>query len=180
MLVFGLWLTLCISGFSWTLNAAEPTSLAGEFVGEYEHKQLKKVFPTADVFSEKSGRYPTHKAFSKDVETGDLHLLGYVFLTTDVEPHERAYGGPIPILVGMTVDGVLTGVKVRPHNEPWSTFSIDPPEFAEQFVGKSVLDPFEVGRDIDAVTRVTITVNGATRVIKKSARKIARQHLETN
>ncbi len=46
-----------------------------------------------------------------------------------------------------------------------------------QFTGKSILDRLTVGDDIDSVTRATITVEGATRAIRKSARKIARQHL---
>ena len=116
------------------------------------------------------------KAYETDPETGANTLLGFVFLTTDIVPDERAYGGPIEILAGMTVYGVITGIHLVRHREPWGPFSIERPDFAPQFVGKSILDPFEVGNDIDAITRVTITLDGATRAIRKSARQIARQY----
>ena len=146
-------------------------------VTDVEQDLLQAVFPNADVFATKSGDYPHHKAYKTDEETGDNTLVGFVFLTTDVEPDERAYGGPIDILVGMTTDGILTGIRLIKHREPWGPMSIERRNYAPQFVGKSILDPFEVGRDINAVTRVTITLDGAARAIRKSARQIARQHL---
>lgn len=154
-------------------NPPEPIEPATEI----EQELFSQVYPDADVFGVKRGAYPYHPAYATDPDNGENTLIGFVFLTTDVEPEERAYGGPIEILVGMTTNGVLTGIRVVKHTEPWGPFSIEEEAFAPQFVGKSVLDPFEVGRDIDAVTRVTITVDGAVRTIRKSARKIARQHL---
>ena len=142
-----------------------------------EHDLLLQVFPDADLFSATTGEYLHHQAYKANAETGENTLVGFVFLTTDVEPEERAYGGPIDILVGMTTAGVLTGIRVVKHREPWGPFSIERKDFAPQFVGKSLLDAFEVGRDIDAIARVTITLDGAARAIRKSARKVARQHL---
>lgn len=69
-----------------------------------EEDLLNKVFPDAGVFSAKSGLYPSHKAYTTDPDSGASTLVGFVFLTTDVEPEERAYGGPIDILVGMTAE----------------------------------------------------------------------------
>ena len=78
-------------------------------------------------------------------------LLGYAFWTTELEPLERGYDGPIKMLVGMDTKGVLAGVIVTEHHEPYGNFSIEPPEFAAQFKGKNIRDPFKVGADIDAV-----------------------------
>lgn len=139
--------------------------------------QLKQVFPSAETFSVKEGRFPHHKAYGPDPETGKTTLLGFVFVTIEVEPEEWAYSSEIEMLVGMTTSGVITKVKMIDHYEPYGYFSIDPPEFLEQFEGKSILDPFEEGRDVDTVTRATITVEGAARVIKKAGRRIARQYL---
>ena len=47
----------------------------------------------------------------------------------------------------------------------------------EQFKGKSVLDPLQVGTDIDAVSRATITVEAATRAIRQGSRQLVRQFL---
>ena len=77
----------------------------------------------------------------------------------------------------MDTKGVLTGVIVADHNEPYGDFSVDPPEFAAQFKGKSIRDPFRVGSDVDAVSRATITVTSAARAIRNSARRIATQLL---
>ena len=148
-----------------------------EQVTEDEEALLREVFPQADIFSTKSGVLPHHKVYKTDPKSGGNTLLGFAFMTHEVEPDEWAYEGPIEILVGMTVEGEIIGVKIVDHYEPFGYFSIDPPEFSEQFAGKSILDQFEEGRDVDSVSRATITVESAARVIKKSARQIARQHL---
>ena len=144
---------------------------------QQEQELLREVFPEADVFSSKSGKLPHYKAYAHRKEAGLNELLGFVFMTNEVEPEEWAYSSEIEALVGLTTDGIITKVKMIDHFEPFGYFSIDPPEFVEQFTGKSILDPFEEGRDIDAVTRATITVEGAARVIRKAARQIVRQHL---
>ena len=58
------------------------------------------------------------------------------------------------------------------HDEPFGYFSIDLPEFIEQFRGKSALAPMTVGDDIDGVSRATITNNAAVRSIRDSARRM--------
>jgi hypothetical protein len=72
---------------------------------------------------------------------------------------------------------VLTGVIVVEHHEPYGNFSVEPPEFAAQFKNKSIRDQFKVGVDVDAVSRATITITSATRAIRNSARRVARQLL---
>jgi NosR/NirI family transcriptional regulator, nitrous oxide reductase regulator len=101
--------------------------------------------------------------------------VGYAFWTTELAPLERGYDGPIKILVGMTARGILTGIVVVEHHEPYGNFSVDTPAFAAQFAGKSVRDPFKVGEDIDAVSRATISISSAVRAIKTSARLAARR-----
>jgi transcriptional regulator of nitric oxide reductase len=73
----------------------------------------------------------------------------------------------------MTTAGLLTGVIVVDHHEPYGYFSVDLPEFAAQFKGKSIRDPFRVGGDIDAVSRATMTVGSAARAVRNSARRVA-------
>jgi NosR/NirI family nitrous oxide reductase transcriptional regulator len=102
-------------------------------------------------------------------------LKGFAFWTTDVEPLERGHDGPIKILVGMDTKGILTGIIVTEHHEPYGNFSIDLPQFAVQFKGKNIRDPFRVGADIDAVSRASISIASATRAIRNRARRMARQ-----
>jgi transcriptional regulator of nitric oxide reductase len=134
--------------------------------------QLKQLFPAA-TFSPKIPDPPHYKAFAPNPQT----VAGLTFWTTEIEPLERGYDGPIKMLVGMDTKGVLTGIVVAAHNEPYGDFSIDRPEFAAQFKGKSIRDPFRVGADIDAVSRATITITSAARAIRISARRMATQLL---
>jgi electron transport complex protein RnfG len=136
-------------------------------------QQLKRLFPSAASFSPKEGSPPHFKALRADGKT----VLGYAFWTTELEPLERAYDGPIKILVGMDGNGVLTGIVVAEHHEPYGDFSIEPAAFANQFKGKSIRDPFKVGADIDAVSRATISVTSASRAVRNSARRIAKAYL---
>jgi Na+-translocating ferredoxin:NAD+ oxidoreductase RnfG subunit len=92
-------------------------------------------------------------------------------------PNEVGYHGPIHLLVGMDLTGILTGVVVDYDSEPYGYFSVQPPEFAAQFAGKSIRAPFRVGGDVDAVSRATITVSSATRAVRDSARAMAKQFL---
>jgi NosR/NirI family nitrous oxide reductase transcriptional regulator len=134
--------------------------------------QLRRLFPAAASFSAKGGEPPHFKALDQRQT-----ITGYAFWTTELEPLERGYDGPIKILVGLNPTGVITGVIVAEHNEPYGNFSIDLPEFAAQFRGKSVRDPFRVGGDIHAISRATMTVTSAARAVRNSARRVARQLL---
>lgn len=138
--------------------------------------QLERLFPTATTFSSKASAPPHFEAFATDA-SGLRSLLGIAFWTTELEPLERGYDGPIKILVGMNMKGILTGIVVAEHHEPYGYFSVDRKEFAHQFVGKDIRDPFTVGSDIDAVSRASISIASATRAIRNSARRAARQLL---
>lgn len=136
--------------------------------------RLKSLFPAATAFSPKGGE-PSH--FKAYAGPGTQNLLGYAFFTTEVSPLERGYGGPIVMLVGIDVKGLLTGVIVTEHHEPYGDFSIERPEFARQFKAKDVRDPFKLGEDIDAVSRATITMSSASRAIRGAVRRAARMLL---
>jgi len=138
--------------------------------------QLKQLFPTATSFSPRGGEPPHFKAFASG-PSGPETVIGFAFWTTDLQPLERGYDGPIKMLVGMDTQARLTNVIVVEHREPYGDFSVEPPRFAAQFVGKDIRDPFRVGRDIDAVSRATITITSASRAIRNSARRVARQLL---
>jgi Na+-translocating ferredoxin:NAD+ oxidoreductase RnfG subunit len=97
-----------------------------------------------------------------------------VFWTTEVEPLERGYDGPIKMLVGVDMKGILAGVLVVQHNEPYGYFSVELPRFSQQFKGKDIRDAFKVGADVDAVSRATITITSSARAIRNGSRRIAR------
>lgn len=134
---------------------------------------VKHLFPSASVITPKSGTPPRFGALQPDA--GGEKQLGVAFLTTDLEPLERGYHGPIRILVGLQPNGKLAGVVVLENTEPYGYFSVDLPAFAAQFAGKDIHDPFKVGQDVDAIARASITINSATRAIRNSARRVAAQ-----
>jgi NosR/NirI family transcriptional regulator, nitrous oxide reductase regulator len=135
--------------------------------------QIKQLFPAMAGLSPKAVDPPHFKVYASNPLADPDAFTGLVFWTTEVEPLERGYDGPIKILVGMDTKGILTGIIVAQHHEPYGDFSVDRPEFAAQFKGKSIRDPFRVGTDIDAVSRATITITSAARAIRVSARRIA-------
>ena len=139
--------------------------------------QLEQLFPEAASFSAKSGTPPHYKALGPSASGQDPKLLGYAYWTTEIEPLERGFDGPIKMLVGMDTAGLLTGIIVTEHREPYGYFSVETPEFVAQFKGKNIRDKFQVGADVDAIARATITVTSSSRAIRNSSRRIARAYL---
>jgi len=138
--------------------------------------QLNTVFPGATAFSSKREK-PVPHFVAYVGGPGSQTVAGYVFWTTELQPLERGYDGPIKILVGLDTNAKLMGVLVTEQHEPYGYFSVEPPKFARQFRGKDIRDPFRVGADIDAVSRASISITSATRAIRNSARLAARNLL---
>src|SRR5437870_10997656 len=135
--------------------------------------QLRKVFPNATAFSPKQASpLPHYVAYTGN--PGSQTVAGYVFWTTELEPLERGYDGPIKILVGLDTTAHLTGILVTEHHEPYGYFSVELPEFALQFKGKDIRDPFKVGTDVAAVSRASISINSSSRAIRNGGRRLAR------
>ena len=140
--------------------------------------ELKRLFPAAAAFSPLAGEPLHFKAYAVNPKTNPAAPpIGLAFWTTDLVPQEHGYHGPIHILVGVDMTGVLTGVVVTYNSEPYGYFSVEPPKFAAQFKGKSIRDPFRVGGDIDAVSRASISIGSATRAIRDSSRMVAKKLL---
>jgi transcriptional regulator of nitric oxide reductase len=140
--------------------------------------ELKRLFPAAAAFSPLAGQPLHFKAYGVDPKANpSAPPIGIAFWTTDLVPQEHGYHGPIHLLVGMDMTGILTGVIVTYDSEPYGYFSVQPPKFAAQFKGKSIRDPFRVGSDVDAVSRASITIGSAARAIRDSSRAVAKQLL---
>jgi transcriptional regulator of nitric oxide reductase len=154
------------------LLAVLSVSLAQAPVDAALEAKLKQAFPGAAAFSPKQTTPLPH--FVAYTGADKKTIAGYVFWTTELEPYERGYDGPIKMLVGVDLTGHLTGVLVVEHHEPYGNFSVEPPEFARQFKGKSITDPFKVGADVNAVSRATITITSSAKVIRNGSRRLAK------
>jgi len=162
------------------LGAAGAIALAADriYTNPDPGAELKRLFPAAAAFSPLAGEPLHFKAYAVNPKTNPAAPpIGLAFWTTDLVPQEHGYHGPIHILVGMDMTGVLTGVAVTYDSEPYGYFSVQPPKFAAQFKGKSIRDPFTVGGDVDAVSRASITIGSATRAIRDSSRMVAKKLL---
>lgn len=136
-----------------------------------QERHLRSVLPDADTYDFVDAALPHFRGYKGG------SLVGLAFFTNELDPKVLGYKAQFWMLVGMTPTGRLTGVAIDYHAEPFGYFSIDPPGYAAQFEGKSVMDPLEVGNDIDAVSRATITVENATRAIRQGSRQLIRQFL---
>lgn len=145
------------------------------FTNPRPEAHFKALFPGAGGFGPFGGTPLHYKVYGADPKANpNAPVVGVIFWTTDMVPKEYGYHGPIHMLVGMDMKGVLTGVVVDYNSEPYGYFSVDPPQFAAQFKGKSIRDRFVVGADVAAVSRATITMNSAARALRDSVRIVAR------
>ena len=154
-----------------------PFGMAERILDRDLPEHLRQVFPDATAFSKKQTK-PLPHYIAYNGETGSQTVTGYVFWTTELQPDERGYDGPIEMLVGLDMNGKLTGVLVTEQHEPYGYFSVGLPSFARQFKGKDIRDPFKVGQDVAAISRASISVNSASRAIRNSARLAARSLIE--
>ncbi|HIE43302.1 MAG TPA: 4Fe-4S binding protein [Candidatus Omnitrophica bacterium] len=167
VIIFFAFVTVGIAlayNYSHRLRVAERPFLEIEF--------LKEVFPLADNFSQKKGSPPHYEAYK------DKRLIGFCFLTTDIAPEIRGYGGPIQIMVGMDLEGKITGVEILQHNEtPVYVQEIYESWFTEQFKGKDATDKLLIGEDLDGITQATITTTAIAQGVRKSVNIITKEVL---
>jgi len=132
--------------------------------------------PQADFFSEKRDDPPFYEAYTE--EDGKAKKVGICFLTTEVFPEERGYGGPIEVLVGLDMKGVITGIYIISHNETESYVRpVYEPWFTDQFREKGVWDALTPGKDIQGITKATITSDAVARAVRRSTRVMASRYL---
>lgn len=172
-----LFITLCLNVVP-TLWADTPWST------QVTRATLQSVMPEADVFSDKlslgeQGEPPVYSAY-KTSESGERELLGYVFLSADMPPEEKGYSAPIDMLIGLGIDGRLTGLKVLNYVESFRYSRGDflaSEGFQEQFQGKSIDDNFRLRHDLDGVTNATISSWAIARAVRNASRRVAQAYL---
>lgn len=153
---------LIASTLAWPVGQA-----AAQEVARVSDRLLHEVMPEADRFD--PAEEPAGQAClpGRPADRVRVHDIGCA-------PEVDGYSAPIITLVGVTRDGVLTGVSPTAYRESrryeWGDF-LSEPRFLEQFVGKSLTDRFSVGRDIDGISQVTISVRAMALGIRDAARR---------
>ncbi|MDD9888782.1 MAG: 4Fe-4S binding protein [Gammaproteobacteria bacterium] len=147
---------------------------------EVTEEILREVFPEAEQFTPKEGAPPVYKALRENPESNELETIGYLFETPDLPPEEIGYSAPIDVLVGMDLRGTLTGIKILHYIESYRSIRgdfINSEYFPDQFEDKNIVEGFRIGRDVDGISRATITAWAVSRGVRNAARRIAESYL---
>ena len=96
------------------LLACAVLSVGGQTPDAALRERVRRLFPDAESISAKESIPPHFKIFERGPD-GAPRLAGVAFLTTELDPLERGYDGPIKILVGLKSTGILAGISVVEH-----------------------------------------------------------------
>lgn len=159
---------MILAGFyAWMNPRIEAQKLREQFeVG------FKQIFPDAARFREVTAQAAVPEGAEEPIyEALDAsgNSLGLVYSALG-----DGYGGPVKVAVGLDPDqGQILGVAVLSHTETAGLGSrIEEPSFRDQFAGKPVSDPFQVGRDVDGITAATVSSRAVTRAVGETARGV--------
>ncbi len=161
---------------------ASPASSWGQTQSEIPTSLLRRVMPQAGRFGEGTGNPSVVHAYGRGGSGGTETLIGYVFLTSDLPPEPFGYNGPVESLIGMDLDGNVTGLVVTDY---WESIQeslgdfLRRPGFQEQFRGKHIGDAFRVGGDVDGIARATISVRALARGVRDASRRVAQAYFES-
>lgn len=139
---------------------AEPIAIQAKKTIDEANKQ---ILPSASIFEEKEGVELSEGILSLTEGKEGSEVKGY---TLKVAP--KGYGGAIEMMVGISFDGKLTGIKILNHSEtPGLGANADKPEFANQYKDKSaeklsVVKGTAKDTEIEALTGATITSKAVT------------------
>jgi electron transport complex protein RnfG len=143
---------------------------------------LKEIFPDADSFE------PVENVTSPDpsvtIESAYLAKRGGATAGMALKLSRASYSGSIVLLVGVSVEKRITGVKIMEHsdtpglgaNAASPSYFVDREKgitFYGQFVGKNISDPFTVKGDVVAITASTITSRAVTLAVKAAGQAAA-------
>jgi polyferredoxin/Na+-translocating ferredoxin:NAD+ oxidoreductase RnfG subunit len=137
----------------------------------------RKYFPEADRVGEFEG-----KPIAAPVRVGE-RMVGYVLRTTDIAPIPAYSGKPITLLVGIGLDGRISGLDIMQHSEPILAAGVseaDLKHYVDQYQGVSVLQRVKLGGaaregyvTIDGITGATITAMVMNATVMKAVKKVA-------
>ncbi|KGO12679.1 RnfABCDGE type electron transport complex subunit G [Clostridium botulinum] len=141
---------------------------------------MKEILPKADKFVRMDGKSNDTVTEVNEGKSGS-NTAGYA-----IKVLTKGYGGQIEMMVGVSKDGKVEGIKILSHSEtPGLGANAPQPKFSGQFKGKPTDKDLEVvktapGKDneIEAMTGATITskavtkgVNDAVKFYKKELSK---------
>ncbi|QGU95805.1 RnfABCDGE type electron transport complex subunit G [Clostridium bovifaecis] len=128
---------------------------------------MKEVLPIAESFNLKEITLPDG-SIVKEVNEGKKgsDVTGYA-----IKVAPKGYAGLIDMMVGISNEGKVEGIKILTHSEtPGLGANAPNPEFSGQYKGKPIAQPLQVVKtapsgdnQIQAITGATITSNAVTK-----------------
>ena len=135
-----------------------------------EQKALSEVLPDADV----TDRLPDETAAQYDVDAVYAARKGEILIGYCIKVSENGYGGAIQSIIGIDMDGRVTGVSVISNSETAGLgANINKEDFRSQFIGKGEVNVVKAGagdKEIDALSGATISSKAMAESVNKAVR----------
>ncbi|MBP1609043.1 MAG: 4Fe-4S binding protein [Acidobacteria bacterium] len=129
---------------------------------------LQDAFPEAGRFEPISG-----DQFVAIQTQPEKTIIGYVAMAT-----ANGYGGPMKLAVAVDLKGKVHGISIVSQKETPSWLKkVSGSRFISSLFGKSYLDPFELGEDVDGVSGATYASRAIAEAALQGSRKIAKDQL---
>jgi NosR/NirI family nitrous oxide reductase transcriptional regulator len=166
------------SGIAWVLATSLALLVSGAGAAKpLDPEALRDVFPDATRFGEATGEPPAAPALREG------EVVGYVFSTQDVVGSLGYSGKPLDVLVGLDLDGRITGATIVEQHEPILVIGVAPEDldrFVARYRGQDIRGRIEVVRgaaeagEVNAVSGATISSTVIGDAIVRAARAVAR------
>lgn len=132
-----------------------------------QRELLRQVMPAASYRSETP--YSSPYALSITAGYSEDEMIGYC-----VEVQTNGFGGPITMVVGVDLDGKVTGVAITDHSEtPNVGTSAMEGDYLSQYVGRSGTVRHSGANSIDAVAGATATSKAITTGVNRALAIVA-------
>jgi len=136
---------------------------------------MRLAFPGGQAFGPLEGVPPAVAVYR------DGQLAGYVFSSRQTVQSTGYSAKPLDVIVGLGLDGVITGVAIAEHHEPILVIGVtdeDLHAFVDQYTGVDIRDPIRLSSSygdggLDAVSGATISSLVMNDAILRSARAVA-------
>ncbi|KOR26533.1 RnfABCDGE type electron transport complex subunit G [Clostridium sp. L74] len=133
---------------------------------------MKEILPKADKFEKVDGKSNDAVLEVNEGKSGS-NTAGYAMKVLT-----KGYGGEIEMMVGVSKEGKVEGIKILSHSEtPGLGANAEQPKFSGQFKGKPTEKDLEVvktapGKDneIEAMTGATITSKAVTKGVNDAVK----------
>ncbi len=158
--------------FALSLPAMAATGSLGKYLAEVP---VEALFPAADGY----GGLLDEAPISPVLKGGEI--IGYAFLNTDFVGAIGYSGKPIMVLIGMDINGRISGARLVKHSEPIVLAGIPEKKITDFIDGYQTVDILKMAKEkggepppVDIVSGATVTVMVIDDTIKRASVRAAR------